>query len=71
MNEQDFLEKLEEILNVEEPLTLEINLKDLEEWDSLTALMFQCFVYKKTGTAPDPDDIRKAETILDLYEFVK
>lgn len=71
MNEQDFLEKLEEILNVEEPLTLETDLKNLEEWDSLTALMFQSFVFKTTGAVPDPNDIKKAETVSDLYNFVK
>ncbi len=71
MNEQDFLEKLEEILNVEEPLTLETDLKNLEEWDSLTALMFQSFVFKTTCTVPVPSDIKKAETVLDLYNFVK
>ena len=71
MNEEKFLAELEEILNVEEPLTMEIELKNLVEWDSLTALMFQSFIYKATKNAPAPADIRKAETIRDLFEFVK
>ena len=50
MNEKNFIEKLEEILNVEESLTMETNLDDLEEWESLTALMFQSFVYKATDS---------------------
>ena len=71
MNEKNFIEDLEEILNVEESLTMETNLDDLEEWESLTALMFQSFVYKATGKAPEPADIAKAKTVKDLYEFVK
>lgn len=71
MNEKAFLEKMDELLNVEESVTMDTNLKFLEEWDSLVALMFQSFVYKATGKAPDPADIGKADTVRDLYEFVK
>ena len=71
MNEKDFLEEIEEILNLEEAVTMETELKNLEEWDSLVALMFQSFVYKKTGKAPVASDIASAKTIKDLYEFVK
>ena len=71
MNEKDFLEKIEEILNVEESVTMETELKDLEEWDSLVALMFQSFVYKTTKKAPAPEDVGNAKTIQDLYDFVK
>ena len=69
MDEKDFLEKMDEILNVEESVTMETVLKDLEEWDSLTALMFQNFVFKTTKKAPAPADIKKAESIKDLYAF--
>lgn len=71
MTEKNFLEKLEEILNVEESLTMETNLDDLEEWESLTALMFQSFVYKTTNKAPEPAKIADAKIVKDLYEFVK
>ena len=71
MNEKDFLEKIDEILNVEESVTMETELANLEEWDSLIALMFQSFVYKTKGNAPDPADIAVAKTVKDLYEFVK
>jgi acyl carrier protein len=71
MDEKTFLEQMDELLNVEESLTMETELKNVEEWDSLTALMFQSFVYKATGKAPNPVDIRKAETVSDLYDFMK
>ena len=71
MNEKEFLDKMDEMLNVEESVALETDLKTLEEWDSLAALMFQSFVFKATGKAPNPADIAKAATVNDLYEFVK
>ncbi|MBR5914409.1 MAG: hypothetical protein IKZ58_08610 [Selenomonadaceae bacterium] len=71
MNEKEFLEEIEEILNVEESVTMETELDNLEEWDSLVALMFQSFVFKKTGKAPNPADVGQAKNIKDLYEFVK
>ena len=71
MDEKTFLEKLEEIMNVEEDLTMDTKLAGLEEWDSLVALMFQSFVFKTTGKAPRPSAIAVAETVRDLYTFVK
>ena len=46
-------------------------LAELEEWDSLAALMFQLTVLKRTKIALKPDALKGAETVADLYEFIK
>ena len=71
MTEKDFLSTMDEILNVEESVTMDAELDNLEEWDSLSALMFQSYVLKQTGKALKPTDLKKAQTIRDLYVFVK
>lgn len=70
MNEQEFLAAVEEILNAEENLTMDTELDALEEWDSLSALMFQSFVFQKTKVALKPTELKKAKTVRDLYSFV-
>jgi acyl carrier protein len=68
----DFLKLLnEEVLSeCETELTFETNFKELECWDSITALtliaLFDSeFEFKLTG-----DSLRNCNTILDLFELV-
>lgn len=69
MSEQEFLAELEEILNVEEPLTMETKLDELDEWDSLAALMFQSFAFKYMKKTLQPAALKDAQTVKDLYAF--
>ena len=69
--EEDFLSAVSELLNVEDDVTMDTELDGLEEWDSLSALMFQSYVFKRTNKAPKPTDLKAAKTVRDLYEFVK
>lgn len=69
MSEQEFLAELEEILNVEEPLTMETKLDELDEWDSLASLMFQSFVFKKVKVILKPTSLKDEQTVKDLYAF--
>lgn len=70
MSEKEFLAAVEEILNTEENLTMDTVLDDLEEWDSLSALMFQSFVLGKTKVALKVAELKKAQTVRDLYAFI-
>ena len=71
MTEKDFLDMMDEILNAEEPMKSEFVLDDIEEWDSLSAMMFQSEIFKRTKKPVAPADVRKAKTIGDLYALVK
>ena len=71
MTEQEFLDMMDEILDVEESVKPEMVLDEIEEWDSLSAVMFQSESFKRTKKPVAPADVRKAKTISDLYALVK
>ena len=71
MTEKEFLDMMDEILDAEEPVKPEMVLDDIEEWDSLSAVMFQAEIFKRTKKPVAPADIRKAKTIGDLYALAK
>lgn len=45
--------------------------KDLEEWDSLTALSIISMVDEEYDKTLTPSDIRGSETIKDLWELIE
>ncbi len=71
MTEKEFLDMMDEILDAEEPVKSESVLDELEEWDSLSAVMFQSEIFKRTKKSIAPSDVRKATTIGDLYNLIK
>ena len=71
MTEKEFLDMMDEILDAEVPVGLESVLDDIEEWDSLSAVMFQSEMFKRTKSPVAPAEVRKAKTIGDLYALVK
>ena len=71
MTEKEFLNMMDEILDAGEPVKPEAVLDELEEWDSLSAVMFQSEIFKRTKKPVAPADVRKAKTIGDLYALVK
>lgn len=38
MTKEDFIEKIADVLQTDEEITLDTNLEDLEDWDSLTKM---------------------------------
>lgn len=71
MTEQEFLTMMDEILDAEESVNVETVLDEIEEWDSLSAVMFQSEIFKRTKKPIAPADVKKAKTIGDLYALVK
>lgn len=59
---------LEEVGNVE--LIPETKFRELEEWSSLTALIFIMMVDEKYNVKITGDDIRQSVTIHDLYSLI-
>jgi acyl carrier protein len=62
------------INQLDTPPTIEItgdtNFRDLEEWDSLTALSIMAMVDDEYGVNITGDEIKKSNTINDLFEIV-
>lgn len=71
MSEKEFLEKMVDILDAEEEFTLETKLEDIEEWDSLSAVGYIAMANTSCQKNINPDDIKKAEYIKDLYNLLK
>ncbi|MDB2435948.1 acyl carrier protein [Schleiferiaceae bacterium] len=69
MKTQDFLRFFIEELELEqEEITLQTHFKELEEWDSVTALMLIGFVSNQYGlklTAEDIESLTTVQSILD------
>lgn len=71
MQQEEFLNDMMDILDLEEPPTLETVLADMEEWDSLAYLMFQSQALNKWHKKIQPTEIKAAQTVQDLYVLVK
>lgn len=69
MNEQDFIEKMTEIMDTEYSFTMDTNLVDIEEWDSLSYVTFLTMC-KSMQKKVSPDAIINAKTVRDLYELI-
>lgn len=68
---EQFLEKMIDILDCEQEVTMETELADLEEWDSLSLVSFMAMANAAYNKKVIPADVKIAKTIADLYELVK
>lgn len=68
---EDFLDGFVEILDDTErsALTPETAFKDLDEWDSMTALMLIAMFDEKYDRKITGNDIKQANTLNDLFEI--
>ena len=70
MTRQSFLERLGELVEVEEPLNGAEKLADLEAWDSMAALSFMALADETCGVRVAPKDIPGCITVNDLVALV-
>ncbi|QQD15390.1 acyl carrier protein [Sphingobacterium sp. UDSM-2020] len=70
MNTEKFLELLVEELELENPLTLASNLKELEEWDSMTAMLLIGVVSNEFGKTLSAEDIKELTTVQSLVDKI-
>ena len=70
MNRNEFLEKIKEILQYEseEELSLNTNLLDLEEWDSLSQISIIAFLDSDFNKKITYDDLKNFTKIQDIYD---
>ena len=71
MNKKEFLEKIADILDCEQEVSMESVLTDIEEWDSLSFVSFLAMANASYGKKVSPADVRAAKTIGDLALLVK
>lgn len=66
MNKEDFLRKMQDILQTEEELSFETILDDMEEWDSLSAISTVAFLDSNFDTKITVNDLKEVKTIADI-----
>ena len=71
MTEKDFLENMVELMDTEDELTMDTNLLDIEEWDSLSFVSFIAFANAQAGKKLTLDMVRSAKTVSDLYHLIE
>lgn len=72
IKKEEFLNNLKEALEVEddETLTVDTNLKDLEEYDSLSVLVIVAMVDKKFKKQISSSDFKKVTTVNSLISLI-
>lgn len=66
----DFLQKVEDILETEESLTADMELTAVENWDSLSIISFLAMVDIEYDKVMKFADFKEAKTFGDLYQLV-
>ena len=68
---EQFIEKIIDVMDIEEEITADTVLEDLEEWDSLSLVSFMAMANAAYGKKVAASDVKMAKTVADLYELVK
>lgn len=71
MTEKEFLDVMDEILDTEEPVAMDTVLDNLEEWDSLSYVMFQAQMLERIGKKMEPKAVKSARTVQGLYQLIQ
>lgn len=66
MTSEEFLVEMQDVLQVEQELSFETVLKDLEEWDSLSVMATMAFLDKHFGVKTTLRDYESMQTVEDI-----
>ncbi len=67
MNEKEFIKKMIDLMDTEDEITMDSQLNDIEEWDSLSYVAFLAMCATVSDKKVAPADVKNAQTIKDLY----
>jgi len=73
MNLTEFIKHFAEQFD-DEPISNfapETRFRDIEEWDSLHAMMIMAMVNEKYKVKITPEELRNSQTVAEVYEVVK
>ena len=72
MEKEKFFESVIEILEIEDSSSISgsTNFKELDEWDSLTALSTISMIDEECGVTITNKDLKSVETLGELYDLV-
>lgn len=66
MEKIEFLEKMQDVLQMEDELTMDTVLEDLDEWDSLAMMATTAFLDKNFNLKLTFNDFKNFKTIEDI-----
>ena len=70
MKRDQFIVKLRDELELEAEIVLSTNLHELDEWDSMTAMVLIGFVSDNFGLTMTGEDLKKINSINALIDFI-
>lgn len=70
MTKENFLKELNEELEFENPLEMDTNIKNHEEWDSLGAMILLSFVSKKFSINLNQEELQSISTVDSLFDKI-
>jgi acyl carrier protein len=70
MNISEFLTGLQEELEIETTLQVDTDLKQLEDWDSMMAMILIGYVSNEFSVTLNADDLKQITTVSSLIERV-
>lgn len=70
MNKNEFLEGLKEAMEFESDLFEETHIKEMEEWDSINAMVLIAFLTSKFGIKLTKEDIESISTVKSIMEKI-
>lgn len=65
-----FLEELAELLEIEEALSVESNLKDYEEYDSMAIMSLIAFIHKNFGKQFNARQLNQIDSVQSLVDLI-
>ena len=68
MNREEFLEQMQDVLQMEDDLSFDMNLEDIEEWDSLSMMATMAFLDKEFGVKTGFSDLKAFKTVEDIAQ---
>ena len=71
VSEKQFLSDIKDMLKVEEEISMDTDLMDIENWDSFSMMTFIAMADEKYGAKFEPFAIAGAVLVEDLYVVVK
>lgn len=71
MTKENFIERMTDILDVEDEISFNTNLGELEEWDSLSIVSYIAMANAACGKKVDVKKVREAVTLQDLYDLLQ
>lgn len=70
MTINDFMEKLAELIEIDDELTLQSKLKDYDEFDSMAIMSLVAFIHKNFGKQFNARQLNQVDTVESLVELI-